>query len=337
VNHRLLDADELMKYTRQGVLYQHFSWWKSVVEGVGYDCFGLATTFQNLEIISIFYQTQKGPFRLVGSPLRGCFTDFTQPMGVQELESRVLTDMLISQFNFIKANGASYIEWRFSGNVVDLVKFTDALGVEAEEKGTFILEIEPDEQLMWNKMESRGRNMVRKAEKSGVTIKHSAGGEGEIDLFYEMLKATFAKSGKTPSHPKRFYESLISNLGSVNRVLVLSAEINGKIEAMGIFPHDENRIQFLSGTSTAEGGRYAANNLIQWNVIKYAMEKRMRIYDLGGTGIPAIDKFKASFGGKPYSYYQFIWRTPTESAAEKIFFMIRPVFERTISNISRRV
>ena len=73
---------------------------------------------------------------------------------------------------------------------------------------------------------------------------------------------------------------------------------------------DDNEINFISGTSSPIGNKYGANNLMHWEVIKYASTHNIKQYNFGGLGIPSIDNFKRSFGGNDMEYKQFIWMKP---------------------------
>ncbi len=329
INHKFIkDENELNLYTKTGDLFQHPSWRKSIVEGNGYQCLGLITHHNDKSILTIQYTTKKGVFRLVGSPLPGSFIAYLNPIYLSSIDNEVLTRILVSQFEFLIKKKFSYIQWRLNTEIIDPNHFRKIKNIKIDEMGTFLLKIDPDEDTMWMRMESRGRNMVRKAIKKGVQIKKLQGSQREIELFYEMLKATFERRRKTPPHSFKLYKSLITNLAEANRLLFLSAKVEGKIVAMGIFPFDNRMIYFMSGASIPIAGKYAANNLLQWYVIKFAIEKGLKFYDLGGTGIPSIDRFKKSFGGTPYKYLKITWKTPLAAIAERSFLKLRTSFDR---------
>jgi lipid II:glycine glycyltransferase (peptidoglycan interpeptide bridge formation enzyme) len=132
-----------------------------------------------------------------------------------------------------------------------------------------------------------------------------------------MLVATFGRQGKRPSHPLTFFTQLINLLPS-NCLICLTANLNGKNIANAIFLIDGCRMLYLSGTATQEGMRCAANSLIQWEALKYAVKRGLTDYDMGGIGISSIDRFKASFGGYAINHHRWIYRS-------RIFRLLEPL------------
>ena len=48
---------------------------------------------------------------------------------------------------------------------------------------------------------------------------------------------------------------------------------------------------------------------MHWKVIQFANENNIDKYDLGGLGVPSIDKFKKSFGGAEVQQVRFTWKS----------------------------
>lgn len=288
-------------------LYQHPHWLRVVKEGLGSNVEGLLTRDgENNVATTPYFKIKKGPLAISGSPLRGTFTPYLGPVWLREMTLDERCRILEQQHTALKKN-AAYVEWSFSSEEDVPGRFLQKERWVTEHPQTLVLHILPDEDAMWKKMESRARNMVRKAEKSGVTVEKLKGTPEDISGFYGMLESTFAKSGMHPPHPKRFYEAMTDILMPEGKLLFLAALAEGKKIAFGFFPFDGYEMHYLSGSSLPEYNKLAPNNLMQWEVIRFAVQKKISVYDLGGTGIGAIDKFKASFGGQPKSYLRLIW------------------------------
>ena len=90
---------------------------------------------------------------------------------------------------------------------------------------------------------------------------------------------------------------------------------------MGIFAHDTSTIHFISGASDISSFKYGSNNLIQWEVIKYAISKKIKKYDMGGKErIKSIDKFNLMvFGGKINYYGKFTKKTLSMRVMEVVY------------------
>lgn len=317
---------ELYKKSGNFSLFRHPAWLRTLEEGLGYSPFGLLTRYRGIPAgISVFFDCIKGGFmRLAGSPLPGSFTPYVEPVWLEDMDQYEKLEILCNQHLFLAKSGYSYIERRFreSSNALAL---NGVLHCEVSSPETFILTIEPDLDLMWKNMEGRSRNLIRKAEKMGVKLVQCQGTEADLKVFYNMLKMVFAKSGTLPPHSMSLYRSIINNLIPEKMLLFLSAVLNGDTIAMGLFIHDGEEIHFLSGASLEEAYRTGTNNLIQWGVIRYAVENNLKYYDLGGKGIASIDKFKASFGGQTHSYGRIVWKTKGALLAEGAYKIMNSV------------
>jgi len=308
------------KYINKFGLFLHPLWLHAIEEGLGYKNFGLITKIGSEPVcLSIFLKTKKGGIlKLAGAPLPGCFTPYMDPVWLKDIDDYVKIKIIYEQDRFLLKNGFSYIERRFRDDCL-VEKMKNNTKYEISFPETFILKVEPDIEVMWKKMQGRSRNMVRKAEKYGVRVVQGSGSISEIELFYNMLKRVFAKSNSSPPHPFSLYKSIVNYLIPQKRLLILSALLNDKVIGMGLFIHDDKEIHFLSGASLPEAYKTGANNMIQWYAIKFACENGLKIYDLGGKGIPSIDKFKASFGGEVHRYGRIVLRSKTAFIAERLY------------------
>ena len=122
---------------------------------------------------------------------------------------------------------------------------------------------------------------------------------------------------------------------------LFTAEFNGEILLGRFYLEDKNNIRALFSASKRfkvdkEKARLIANanKLLTWNAIKYAKEKGIKEYDLGGyyTGEKKdiqkenINIFKNSFGGKLVTHYIY------EKDYSKLF-----TFTKKIYNIKKSV
>ena len=306
----------------ENLLFQSPCWWDVLRDGFSVRCWGIKVIEDGKPVALLpVFEKKIATMRLTGSPLRGTFTPYIGLVALQEIDREQQAFYLTGVCEILRSRGGNYITFGFREGEGFNGNLPSENGWQIEAPGTFLLDMEPDLEAMWKRMTGRGRNMARKAKKNGVIVRRLSGTSEEISLFYSMLKETFAKSGSRPPHPLRFYKALIRHLMPSGMLLFLGAEVNGSIVAMGLFPYNKQEIHYLSGTSLPEAGRVAANNLIQWEVIKFAALNNIRFYDLGGTGIPAIDKFKASFGARRVNYLRYTWLTPRARIAYRIYTM----------------
>src|SRR5262249_49259759 len=85
-------------------------------------------------------------------------------------------------------------------------------------KITFALELDPDPDRMWSRLDAKVRNQIRKAMKFGLTASW-AGAEG-LDPFYEILAANMRDLG-SPVHSRRFFASILDEFSDSARLILV--------------------------------------------------------------------------------------------------------------------
>lgn len=161
---------------------------------------------------------------------------------------------------------------------------------------------------IWKNMDkSSCRYAIRRAERDGVKIKINQ----NYDEFYK-INASFRENKKLPPNLHATPE-FMKSCGTL-----FIAESNGEIIGGSFFIEDENNLRwFLGASKRLESDRKKAilignaNRLIIWEAIKYAKQKKLKEFDLGGYYIKKakneqkerINIFKKSFGGKLSTHY----------------------------------
>lgn len=150
-------------------------------------------------------------------------------------------------------------------------------------------------ELIWKNMTPNNRNMVRKAEKSGVKILIDKG--ERIKEFIDIYKQTMnIKSADTYYYfEDTYFDYIIKKFR--NNVIFFYAEYEGKIISASIFFYNDTYIHYhLSGT-LQEYRNLASVNLLLTKAAEWAAEQGIKQLHLGG-GVEAEDslfKFKKNF------------------------------------------
>ncbi|MDH7556574.1 MAG: GNAT family N-acetyltransferase [Candidatus Methanosuratincola sp.] len=174
---------------------------------------------------------------------------------------------------------------------------------------TSILSLQRTEEALWMGMDGKTRNMVRKAMKKGVSIVE--GNAADVGTYYAMLAETLGRSGKHPL-PQTYYERVVAQLGPKGMAKMLVAKYKDKIVAGAIFLCFKDTVYYWSGASFREYRDVAPNDLIQWEIIKWANANGYRYYDLlriEPDRLPGIAVFKMGFGGNTVTLYSAVKRT----------------------------
>lgn len=300
-------------------IYHRLPWLKAISNGFGVKVCGMISTDQDGTLLAVtpFIIIKKGPFRLIGSPLSGMYTEFSGPVFVDGLCQHDQIKVLKSQHKLASLSG-HYIEWGVKDGGNEL--FNNTLlqwGYSYTARPTLLINLSLGKDNVWSNFQGRARNMVRKSDKSGVITRTVKPTKVWINTYYEVLQETFMRQGLAPPHPLSFYQQ-ITEIAETEEVLCVSGEIDGRLIAGAIFLIDRKRMLYLSGASNPMGMKLAANSSLQWHAICEAIAIGVNEYDMGGLGLASIDKFKRSFGGHEIFHHRWVYRT-------RLFSLVEPI------------
>lgn len=160
-------------------------------------------------------------------------------------------------------------------------------------------------EVIWTNIHPKNRNMIRKAEKNGIVVKHGQG----IELFDEFIKIYNATMDKDHAEEyyyfkPEFYRSIHEDLR--NNYEIFWAEYERKIIAMSIMIFANGRLNYHLSGSDIEYRNLAPSNFLLYKAALWGCEHGMKTFHLGGgvgSGEDNLYKFKAGFNRA--SDYQF--------------------------------
>lgn len=236
---------------------------------VGYFCGGLV---------------RKGPFLVLGSPLKGWGTNYMGPVVNRDFDQ---AEFLLALDDLSRREGVAMVEMEspvLSGGSLE------ASGYEPVHSWTYLVELAPD--AMWRAMDPTARNRIRKAVKAGLTVEDTDD-PSVADEFYEQYAAVVKQKGFAPPYPIDYPRLLVRHLKKADLMFALRVrDASGRILATGLFPHDGHVVYFWGGASSPEGRRFCANEFLHWSLMNLAAARGLGRYDMCGHG-----RFKKKFGG----------------------------------------
>lgn len=217
---------------------------------------------------------------------------------VDKLKEQCIVDNFV-RYHPVLANA---VPMKHISTVIDLGK-TIALDLSSEE-------------VIWNNIISKNRNMIRKAEKNGIEIRHGKGLELFKD-FKRIYNATMEKDNAEAYYffGDAFYESIHSDL--YDNYEMFYAVLNGEIIAMSIMLFANDQMHYHLSGSLMEYRNLAPSNLLLYKAALWGYEHGYKTFHLGGgvgSGEDNLYKFKAAFNRN--SNYQF-------SIGKEIFDQVR--------------
>lgn len=209
----------------------------------------------------------------------------------------------------------------------------DIAGFRRAEFNTLVIDLTRDIEEIWEDMhESSCRYAIKRAERDGVKIKVGQGFEDFVRISRRFRRA---KGLARENDGVDFYKKY---------GVLFTAESNGETLAGQFYLKDEDNMRWLIGTSKRlEASREKAtlignaNRLLVWEAIKYAKDKGIKEFDMGGYYLgnvkneekERINFFKRSFGGKPTTNYIY------QKNYSKIYGFVKNVYNFTGALLKR--
>lgn len=230
---------------------------------------------------------RKGPFKILGSPLKGWGTNFMGPVAGRDLDGQAflgaVDDLARRERLAVVEMESPFLEDRTF----------ETHGYEPVEQQTYVVDLVPAEPgKVWDRIDLKSRQKIRKAQRLGASI-HEASGADFAAEFYDQFVEVLARKTLSPPYGPECAPALLDRLGREGMVYALEIkDPEGRSIATGIFPHDDRTVYYWGGASRLSGWAYSPNDLLQWAAMEAACKRGIRVYNMCGYGY-----FKSKFGG----------------------------------------
>ena len=167
---------------------------------------------------------------------------------------------------------------------------------------SWVVDLRAGEDVVWRSMQKRARTAVRKATKAGAIVRE-ARGDDDLDAYYRLHEETYARSNIRP-HPIAYFRELWTRFIDRNRAFALIAELEGDVVAAQTFAVWEGHAVYWTGCSSEIALGSGANNLLQWEAMRWMIERDIEWYETGEAFPDAtsgkekgLNDFKKGMGG----------------------------------------
>lgn len=162
-----------------------------------------------------------------------------------------------------------------------------------------------NEEEIFNSFHKKWRYNIRLSERKGVVCKIC--GKESLEDFYKLMLETGQRDGFAVRSIE-YFEKMLDSLGESCRLYMC---YSGDIPLSGaITTQYAGKTCYIYGASSNEHRNLMANNLMQWTMIKWAIENNCEVYDF--QGIPfytdethpnyGVYRFKKGFNGMVVTY-----------------------------------
>jgi lipid II:glycine glycyltransferase (peptidoglycan interpeptide bridge formation enzyme) len=251
---------------------------------------------ETLVAIIPYSQGRKGGFRFIRLEFQPYYPEQT---AVREEEVWPLV------LRFCKARGFAYITQPGTHVLFDSCP-KNSLHCKF---GSYRVDLANEEETLWESVHSKHRNVIRKADSSGVQVLY---GTENLDEVYAVMKMTMDRSHMHFMSKEDFIAFIESLEGNI---LVARAVLDGVVQSVAVIPYSEFSAYYLLG-GTIDEPSLGSSNLMQWEIMKKMRGLGVRTYDFvgaricpeSGSKLEGIQRFKERFGAVMVQGY--LWKKP---------------------------
>lgn len=189
--------------------------------------------------------------------------------GILAQDEATIRYLVNEVYRTAKEHGCAYVELRH------LLPVAHESLVTSTHKVSTWLPLQGDEDIQWKGLHTNVRNKIRKAEKSGVVVKV---GKEHLGGFYGAYARNMRDLG-TPVLPKTFFETVASVFAEQCEVFV--AYVNGVPIGGKFVMWDKRTMYFIWASSMRPYLKYAPNDALNWEAIRFAIQKGLQKVDFG--------------------------------------------------------
>ena len=177
---------------------------------------------------------------------------------------------------------------------------------DAAPYGSYIIDLTQSEEILWAKLHSKHRNVVRNAMKKGVEILE---GKEFMGPAHKMIRDTLKRSKLGFMRLDDFSRFVYSLNGNIK---ILIANHEGVAQGCAVIPYSNYSAYYLYGGSVSHP-LSGAMNLLQWEAIRMFRNLGVQRYDFVGVRIDPTEgskqeglmTFKKRFGGQLVQGYMW--------------------------------
>lgn len=169
---------------------------------------------------------------------------------------------------------------------------------------TFVLDLSPSVEDIFNNCKSKTRYNIRLAKKKGVTIVEDTSEQG-IEDYIRLLEETTERQGFY-AHGPEYFRTMWKVMGGGRMIRILKAMYEGKVVTVWILFLLNGVGYYPYGASSREHRDVMANNLMMWEALMLAKREGCLSFDMWGSLGPEPDpkhkwygfhRFKEGYGG----------------------------------------
>jgi serine/alanine adding enzyme len=284
-----LSWDRYVDLHPEGINYHRYGWRRVITESFGHSSYYLMARDRDNVARGVLPLVHLKS-RLFGNVLVSL--PFFNYGGLLTDSAEASTALLETAVTLRDRLGATHLELRHLQEMpLDLVC--------KRHKVTMLLPLASDPDTQWRRFNAKLRNQVRKAQKSGLTVRW--GGVELLDDFYEVFVRNMRDLG-TPVYDRRLFETVLRTFPDSTEIIGVYLE--GSVVAAGLASGYRETLEIPWASSNKDFRTLCPNNILYWEAISHAIEKGFRTFDFGrSTPGEGTFRFKEQWGAVPHPLF----------------------------------
>ena len=272
------------------------------------------------QVVGGWVGTLRGNVRVVRLIAKSVYFDSYPVFATTEWESQWAAPLLVAVRAYARRSHITML------NLTHWVR-GNALPIDSPTKeATFCTDLHTTEEHLWQLVESKQRNCIRKAEKSGVVVEVYRGAEAipYLSDFQRLRQATQQHAIHNHAQASMLLKSndFFAAKFADPKATLFVAKAESRVAAVALVLQGGDTVYYYSGGSDYELNRkFCCSAFLLWRALCYYNENGVAYFDMGGVPVspdkdhPAygVYAFKRSFGG---SYCEFTAGTIAISPAK---------------------
>ena len=279
--------------TRPDAVGYHEWAWRGVFErAFGHECLYLMARHRS-HVVGLLPLVEIRS-RLFGRTLTSLpFLNFGGVLAASEAAARALVN---EAARLAEARACRHVELRHIGRRFDDLPCK-------QHKVTMRLPLEAG---MWDRIDRKARNQVRKAEKSELTV--DRGGAELLADFYTVFARNMRDLG-TPVYARALFDEVFAAFPVRARIVVV--RLKGAPIAAGLTFRTGPIVEIPWASSIRDFNSLCPNHLLYWHAIETAVAEGCETFDFGrSTPGEGTFKFKEQWGAQPMALHWEYWLAP---------------------------
>jgi hypothetical protein len=160
---------------------------------------------------------------------------------------------------------------------------------------------------IWEGYKKNIRRDVRKAQRSGITIRNGDSSEG-INVFYKLYLASMERNKAMAKYPLRWFEAIFEIVTKSGLGAVLIAELDGMAIAGVVLIYSASSVHYFHNGSQYEFLKFCPNELLVHSSVENAVERGISFFDFMGSDPNdfSLLRFKEKWGGQSVNVNTYV-------------------------------